>query len=206
MADQGSLDVIREALADSGGVELDRVELSLDDGAVVLRGAVSTTEQASLAEMLAEQHAGEVRNLLRVDSGLREDHSDPATVADEARARAADDGLPGELQAQDRPRLEDWSAQTTQQTDVVPQDPGMERLEERSTSDISEALGENVPWDPPTQPHLPPTAAEQRGTQQHGQEAEEVAEPGDAGPEGRKSLPEVSQAELERDARADREG
>lgn len=120
MADQGTIDVIRDALADSGAVELDRVELVLDDGAVVLQGAVPTQEQATLAAMLAERHAGEVRNHLRVDRHLREDETHSAVPSG---AQDPDDGL---------------------------------------VTDVSEALDENQPWDPPTEPHTGLTANEQR--------------------------------------------
>lgn len=194
MADQGTIEVIREALAESGGVEVDRVELVLDDGAVVLRGAVSTAEQASLAAMVAEQHADEVRNLLSVDAGLRENEADHMAVATDAAERAADDGLPGQMQDQDRPLMEEWSAQTSQQTDVT-----MRRPDDDQVTDIEEALGENVAWDPPTQPHMVPTRDEQRGLISD-QELEPLAEQGADG-DGPPSLPGVSQAELERDAR-----
>lgn len=195
MADQGTIEVIREALADSGGVELDRVELVLDEGAVVLRGAVSTAEQASLAAMVAEQHADEVRNLLSVDAGLRENQADHMAVATDAAERAADDGLPGQMQDQDRPLNQEWSAQTSQQTDVA-----MRRPDDDQVTDIEEALGENVAWDPPTQPHMVPTRDEQRGLIGGDQELEPLAEQGADG-DGEPSLPDVSQAELERDAR-----
>lgn len=153
MADQGTIDVIREALASGGDVELDRVELVLDDGgAVVLRGAVSTPEQASLAAMVAEQHAEQVHNLLEVDAGLRENPADHMAVADDAAERAARMDLRGEMEAQDRPGMGEWSAQTTQQTDVA-----MGPAEDGDlTTDVSEALGENVPWDPPDHPQAAP--------------------------------------------------
>lgn len=157
MADQGTIEVIREALADSGGVELDRVELLLDEGAVVLRGGVSTAEEASLATMVAEQHADEVRNLLSVDAGLRENEADP----DVTMRRPDDDPVTG----------------------------------------MEEALGENVAWDPPAQPHMVPTRDEERGVISD-QELEPLAEQGADG-DGEPSLPGVSQAELERDARPD---
>lgn len=161
MADQGTIEVIREALADSGGVELDRVELLLDEGAVVLRGGVSTAEEASLATMVAEQHADEVRNLLSVDAGLRENEADHMAVAADAAGRTARDPVTG----------------------------------------MEEALGENVAWDPPAQPHMVPTRDEERGVISD-QELEPLAEQGADG-DGEPSLPGVSQAELERDARPD---
>lgn len=150
MADRATLEVIREELADIDGAVLDHVELALDDGAVVLRGAVPTGEQAEAAAMVAERHADEVRNLLRVDPGLREDATNPGDIAADAAERAADGGLPGEMEAQGRPRMEGWSAQATELSDTT-----MGGIDGDLTSDIGEALGENVPWDPPDHPQAP---------------------------------------------------
>jgi hypothetical protein len=70
------------------------------------------------------------------------------------------------------------------------------------TTDVDEALAENVPWDPPDAPSTPPTPAEQRGsTDRDGQvppaaDAGPVANPDEITP----SAPDLSQAELERSA------
>lgn len=107
MADQGTIDVIREALRDSDRVDSARIELVIDDGAVVLRGSVATAGEADVAAMVAEQHAEAVRNQLSVDGGVRDDTPDGQAVAADA---------------------------------------------DYLTTDAAEALGENVPWDPPDQP------------------------------------------------------
>lgn len=197
MADDGTLAVIREALRDSDKVPVDRVELDLREGAVVLRGSVATSEQADVAAMVAAQHADEVHNELRVDPGIREDASDPADIARDAALREADDTdeeLDDSAVVPDRPRGEDWSAQRA----------GLESLtasQQRDdlTSDVSEALAENVAWDPPDQPHLAPTESEQRQLLDREQAPEGLAEQGEP-VEGEPSLPELSKSELERDA------
>ncbi len=94
------LDLIQEALDRADGVDARDIDLALDGDAVVLRGAVSTFEEASAAALLAEQHAAAVRNELRIDPNLREDTAgvedladspEPAPTAADAEIRQADD-------------------------------------------------------------------------------------------------------------------
>jgi midasin (ATPase involved in ribosome maturation) len=200
MADEGTLAVIRDALADSERVDVERVELVLDAGAVVLRGSVATTEQADLATMVARQHADEVHNRLRVDPGLREDATNPADIARQAalaEASDTDQELDDSAAVPDRPRTEDWSAQKAGLESLT-----MSEARDDMPEDVAEALAENKPWNPPTQPHLAPTEEEQRQVLDREQAPEALAEQGERG-DGEPSLPGVSKAELERRARPD---
>lgn len=93
--------------------------------------------------------AGKVRGMADDEDFQTADRdAHAAAVARDAAQRAARDGLPDELSDQDRPAMGEWSAQTTQQTDVAmrPGDDG------DGVTDIAEALGENEPWDPPDRP------------------------------------------------------
>lgn len=70
--DDETLARIRVALEDSSRVDADRLQVAADGEEVVLRGAVATPEEATVAAMIAEQDAPTVRNELLVDAGLRE--------------------------------------------------------------------------------------------------------------------------------------
>lgn len=70
--DDETLARIRVALEDSSRVDADRLQVTADGEDVVLRGAVATPEEATVAAMIAEQDTPTVRNELLVDAGLRE--------------------------------------------------------------------------------------------------------------------------------------
>lgn len=70
--DDETLARIRVALEDSSRVDAARLDVSRDGQEVVLRGAVATPEEATVAAMIAEQDTLTVRNELLVDAGLRE--------------------------------------------------------------------------------------------------------------------------------------
>lgn len=134
--DDTTLARIRDALEGSGRVDNDRIAVARDGEEIVLRGSVSSAEEASAAAMIAERDPTEtvaVRNELRVDQGLRE-----ATTQGAGAVGAEDAAAP-------------------QRSPEVPGQP------DDLTTNAEEALGENVAWDPPDAPSLAPTQAEQRG-------------------------------------------
>lgn len=133
MADQEIVDLVRVALDEAEGVDPARIEVVARGDAVVLSGAVSTAEESSVAALLAERHAAEVVNELLVDPNLREGAA-PPTDREEA-VPAENEVLIG---ATDMLAGPDAAIET----------------------DMSRALEENVPWDPPDEPHLAPTGAE----------------------------------------------
>lgn len=123
----------RAALEEAEGVDHTRISIEERGEGVALVGAVSTPEESSLASLLAEHHAAEVVNELRVDPNLREGTT-PPTDAEQA-VPAENEVLIGS-------------------TDMLAgPDAGIE-------TDMSRALEENVPWEPPDEPHLAPTEAE----------------------------------------------
>lgn len=182
------LDVIRAALDEAASVDASRIELEEDDvGQVVLRGAVATHEEASAANLIVEEHADAVRNLLWVDPNLRETAG--------LSAAAASDG--------------DVTGMAAGGTDAT------ERATERATgemggeivTDVQESLDENVAWEPPDEPVMVPSAGEERGGLDHPSSSEEPAEAGPLSEEEADattpSLPELSPEELARSAHPD---
>ncbi len=133
MVDDEILEYVRAALEEADGVDHRRISVERRDDAVVLSGAVSTAEESSLASLLAENHAASVVNELLVDANLREGTVDP--VDREMAVPAENEVLIGSPDMLAGP---DAAIET----------------------DISRALEENVPWEPPDEPHLAPTAAE----------------------------------------------
>lgn len=176
MTDDDILARIRAVLEGSPRIDAARIEVLRDGEDVVLRGAVATPEEASVAAMIVEGRAGDVvrptgdsyglltvRNELRVDPGLREVTSE----AQPARSSGAED---------------------------TPEDPAVAAYE---------ALGENVAWDPPDAPSLAPTRGEELGRPAAAPSMPPPAEPGTVGDddEAAPSASDLSAAELERSAR-----
>ncbi len=122
------------ALEASERVDATRIELEIEDGTVVITGAVASAEQATLAETVVAQFSDNVSNNLRVDRGLR---GCRAANADRAGDPAEGEVLIGSTDMLAGPEAE-------------------------ITDDISIALQENVPG-PPMEPTLLPTAAEYGG-------------------------------------------
>lgn len=135
MANEG-MDRILAALEASERVDATRIELEIEDGTVVITGAVASAEQATLAETVVAQFSDNVSNNLRVDRGLREGVEQPTLT--EQVTPAEGEVLIGSTDMLAGPEAE-------------------------ITDDISIALQENVPWDPPMEPTLAPTAAEYGG-------------------------------------------
>lgn len=134
-ADDETLARIRAALEDETRVDAARVEVAREGHDVVLRGAVATPEEATVAAMIAERDTQGVRNDLRVDAGLRE-------ATGTAAAPPMDQPTP-----------------TPQRSPEDPSQPA-----DDLTPHVEEALGENLAWDPPEAPTSAPTRAEERGS------------------------------------------
>lgn len=137
VADVGDVDEIREALDSSDKVDASRIEVSVDGTSVVLRGSVADSSQGHLAELVVGRYTSDVRNELRVDAGFREGADEP--VATEEAIPAEGEVLVGSTDMLSGPDSE-------------------------ITSDVSRALEESEPWDPPDEPSLASTPAELRGT------------------------------------------
>lgn len=128
-------DVILEALQTSDFVDARAVNVTVDEGAVVIGGTVATYEEASAALRIAQEHAAEVRNELRVDVNFREGVGDEGETEGEAR----------------RSGLQGSSFEALEGSDDL-------------VSDMQESLDESLPWTPPDEPVEVPTRAESRGT------------------------------------------
>jgi hypothetical protein len=127
---------IKAALEDSDRVDGTRISIEGNDGRVVLRGAVASSDEASAAALIAESRADAVSNELTIDPNLREGAEPPISV--ERVQPAENEVLIGS-------------------TDMLA---GPDSAIE---TDLGRALEENVPWDPPDEPHLAPTEDEYAG-------------------------------------------
>lgn len=135
--DAGDVDEIRDALGASDKIDATRIEVSVDGTAVVLRGSVADSSQGHLAELVVGRYTSDVRNELRIDPGFREGADEPQPV---------EDAVPAEGEV------------LVGSTDML------SGPEAAITSDVSRALEESEPWDPPDEPSLGSTPAELRGT------------------------------------------
>jgi hypothetical protein len=131
------MEEIRAALEDSERVDPSRVYLEARDDAIVLRGAVASSDEASAAALIAEARAEKVSNELTIDPNLREGAERPVSV--ERVQPAENEVLIGS-------------------TDMLA---GPDAAIE---TDMGRALEENVPWTPPDEPHLAPTEDEYAGS------------------------------------------
>jgi hypothetical protein len=139
--DPEDLRAIRQALEDSPRVEASRITVGYAragpgeglGGTVRLSGAVGDSTEAAAAETIASEYAPRVVNHLRIDPGLRE-------------------GI-----ASHPP----WEAAVPVEGEVLVGSPDMLSGPEPETmADQLEALSDNQPWDPPSQPWMAPTPAE----------------------------------------------
>jgi hypothetical protein len=136
MSEDDLVERVRARLAGSVRVDASRIRARQEQEQVVLAGSVSTPEEAVVAIMLAELEADRVIDDLVVDSDLREGAVEPA---------AQEQVLPAE-------------------DEVLVGDPDLLAVAERAvTVDVASSLEENEPFDPPDEPHLAPTWAEERG-------------------------------------------
>ncbi len=177
--DEETLARVRAALDESPRIDARRVDVAAGPEQVVLQGAVATPEEATVAGLVAEEHAVNVRNQLAVDANLREGAPDPAAA--EATLPAEDEVLVGELDmtAGDQPHV----------------------------TDMAEALDRNEPVDPPDEPMLAPTTGEERGTLDRDTRDVPIAEEGPIPDpdEVPPSAPDLSAEELHRQGSHDTE-
>ncbi|HEX2294679.1 MAG TPA: BON domain-containing protein [Actinomycetota bacterium] len=134
--DVGDVDEIRDALGSSDAIDASRIEVSIDGTSVVLRGSVADSSQGHLAELLVGRYTSDIRNELRVDPGFREGADEP---------QAVEEAVPAESEI------------LVGSTDML------SGPDAAITSDVSRALEESEPWDPPDEPSLASTPAELRG-------------------------------------------
>lgn len=173
-------DVILEALQASDAVDARSLRLSVDDDVLVLRGTVATFEEASAALRIAQEHAPEVRNELRVDANLREGTEYPGEAGGDETRR---DGLQGS------------SFDALERSDDV-------------VTDVQDSLDENVAWDPPHEPVEVPTRAESRGIADPNAADDDNDDAGvldESTDPTATSLPDMSAEELERSAHPESE-
>lgn len=151
MVDEEVLQQIRAALEESANVDDKRIQLEADGERVILRGSVSSAEEAGVAALVASAYHENVVNELFVDLNLREGIEEPAEV--ERVVPAENEVLVGEADMLAGP-------------------------EAQIETDLSRVLEENIPWEPPDQPHLAPTDQEYGGeASEGGPEPIETADP-----------------------------
>ncbi|MDQ4143919.1 MAG: BON domain-containing protein [Actinomycetota bacterium] len=139
--DPEMLEEIQAALQESDRVDARRVQVEARGDAVVLRGSVATADEASAATLIAEGYATSVVPELFVDSNLREGAVDP---------HETEQAIPAE-------------------NEILIGDPDLlAGPDSKIETDMSRALEENVPWDPPTEPHLAPADGEYGGAASEG--------------------------------------
>ena len=141
MVDEDVVEQIRIALEDSDRVDARRIAVDSTEEEVVLQGAVASPEEGAAAAVLAEGYWTRVVNRLQVDVNLREGAADP--VATEPATPAENEVLIGSTDMLSGP-------------------------ESTTETDMSRALEENLPWEPPTEPHMGPTDAEYAGAASDG--------------------------------------
>ncbi|MGH3666493.1 MAG: BON domain-containing protein [Egibacteraceae bacterium] len=171
------LDRIREALDAADGIDATRIDLDAEGDGVVLRGAVASPEESTVAGMLASQHVAAVRNELGVEPNLREDPTDDTLGA-------------GDWGDEDDPARATQLATEEHGGDI--------------TDRAAEAQAESIPWEPPHEPVGVPTTAEERGELDHKVGAVDSADPGplpeDEAEATSPSLADLSAEELRRSA------
>ena len=135
------IEQIQVALQESDRVDESRLQVEGRDDTVVLRGSVSSADEASAATLIAEAYAPSVVPELLVDPNLREG---VVTPQDHEQAVPAENEI------------------LIGDTDMLA------GPDDKIETDVSRALEENVPWDPPTEPHLAPADAEYGGAVSEG--------------------------------------
>ncbi|MDQ4095797.1 MAG: BON domain-containing protein [Actinomycetota bacterium] len=149
--DPETIDEIQAALNDSDRVDARRIQVEPKGEGVLLRGSVSSADEASAAALIAEGYATLVTSELFVDPNLREGAVD---------AHESEEAVPAENEI------------LVGDTDMLA------GPETRIETDMDRALEENVPWDPPTEPHLAPAGAEYGGaTSEGGPEPIDTSDP-----------------------------
>ena len=164
--------LVLEALQAADTVDARGIDVSADGDVLVLRGTVATFEEATAATNVAEAHADEIRNELRVDVNFREGLDNQETQQDRQVADS----------------LRSSSFNPVEQPDDL-------------EDDLQKSLEENVPWDPPDEFIEVPTRAEARGVADRSAVDDDgedtmLGEPAAI----EKSLPDMSADELSRAA------
>lgn len=172
--DVGDVDEIRDALEQSDKIDAARIEVGVEGTSVVLRGSVADSSQGHLAELLVGRFTNDVRNELRVDAGFREGADEP---------HAVEEAIPAESEI------------LVGSTDMLA------GPDATITSDVSRALEENEPWDPPDEPSLASTPAELRGTSGFGDGGALDEISGDAAADELPAAADLTQQDLEASAR-----
>ena len=171
MIDHDDLAVIRERLEESDRIDARLIELDADGDAVILRGSVAEPEEAEAAALLVGQVAAEVVNDLRVDPNLREGTDDPVDAEHVVP-------IEGEILVGSPDMLAGPDAQIS--------------------SDISESLQDNEPWDPPDEPRLAPVHDEYAGSASPGGGGDITDDdPQEDVPPSRYAAADLTQEELE---------
>ena len=129
-------DLVRERLADNGGVDVDNVTVRVEDGLVRLIGRVGTESELRVAERVLTDVIGVTRyaNELVVDALRR---SEEPAAADDAAVADADDYILG-----DAPRQVTDEAEHGDIEDLESQMYG--------TRDVQDAIAEGESYTPPT--------------------------------------------------------
>ena len=141
MVDVEVLEQIRAALGESDRLDARRVEVKAREDGVVLRGSVATPQESTIAAQIAQEYAALVTNDLLVDPNLREGAVDAPYV---------EEAVPAE-------------------NEILMGSPDMlAGPESGAEQDLSRALEESLPWDPPDEPQLAPTRAEYGGALSEG--------------------------------------
>lgn len=170
--DPETIEEIQAALRESERVDARRIQVEGDGEGIVLRGSVSGADEASAAVLIAEAHATTVTSELLVDPNLREGAVD---------ARDTEDAVPAENEI------------------LIGDGDMLSGPDSRIETNMDRALEENVPWDPPTEPHLAPADAEYGGaTSEGGPEPVDTSDPDPAEvSRADYAAADLSQAELE---------
>ncbi len=131
-------DVVRERLAENGGVDVENVTVRVEDGLVRLMGRIGTEEESRVAEHVLTDVLGISRfsNELVVDALRR---SEAAAGADDAAAEDEGGSIIGEAP-------DDMSDESETSTG--------EDLEAKlyGTRDVQDAIAEGESYTPPTRP------------------------------------------------------
>lgn len=139
--DPETIEEIKAALEESERVDARRIQVSGEGDKVILRGSVASGDEASAAALIAEGYATNVVPELLVDPNLREGLVDP---------RDTEKAVPAENEI------------------LVGDSDMLSGPDAKIETNMDRALEENVPWDPPTEPHLAPADAEYAGDTSEG--------------------------------------
>jgi hypothetical protein len=149
-------DLVRDRLAENGGVDVDNVTVRVEDGRVRLLGRIGTEEELRVAEHVLTDVLGisDYSNELVVDA-LRRSEDDEA--ADDAAVTDADDYILGDaprqvMQEQERGNVEDLESELY------------------GTHDVQDAIAEGETYIPPLRPTPEGFSGTDGGPQAYGED------------------------------------